>query len=115
MWKLAPITRPGAATRVRGRVAGARKPSCYALVQIPTSASLPFRNLSISHDPAPLRPHDPSPPPAPDKRPHYPSPVPALSNSLIDVFARVFSSTRLTITAAYRLCEPSAAGSVPET
>src|SRR5690348_13297895 len=61
-----------------------------------------FADIAISPEPA-------------DLRPHYPSPVPALSNSLMEVFARVFSSTRLTITAAYRLCEPSAAGRVPDT
>src|SRR6185312_3298655 len=37
------------------------------------------------------------------------------SRSLMDVFVRVFSSTRLTITAAYRLCEPSNAGNEPAT
>src|SRR5690606_27971807 len=37
------------------------------------------------------------------------------NSSLIDVLPRVFSSTRLTITAAYRLWLPSAAGRLPAT
>src|SRR5690242_3349795 len=50
-----------------------------------------------------------------EKHPRYSPLVPALSNSLIEVLARVFSSTRFTMIAAYKLCEPSAAGKVPDT
>src|SRR5699024_983820 len=37
------------------------------------------------------------------------------SNSLMPVLARVFASTCLTMTAAYRLCVPSVAGRLPAT
>ena len=47
--------------------------------------------------------------------PSQPAPTYARNNSLIPVFARVFASTRLTITAAYRLWLPSAAGREPAT
>src|SRR5690606_38624888 len=39
----------------------------------------------------------------------------ALSSSLMLVLARVCASTRLTMTAQYRLCDPSAEGSEPGT
>src|SRR5690606_26203023 len=47
-----------------------------------------------------------------ERRRHSASPR---SRSLIEVFERVRASTRLTITAQYSECEPSAAGSCPDT
>src|SRR5688500_4973576 len=66
-----------------------------------------FRRLLLPPPPSPL---------APGPWPLALSPQPwSRNNSLTAVFARVLASTRLTITAAYRLWLPSAAGSEPAT